>query len=448
MEEINLSLSKDDFRNLYRRDKTLATYTLGCKVNQYETIALEEIFKDAGYKLTDFEKVADIYLVNTCTVTAMSERKCRQIIRRCKKINPYGRVVVVGCYSQKEPKKVIDIEGVNLVFGTNNRTDILREIESTSFNDKRIYVGNIMEIKRFEDLKVTSAGERARAYIKVQDGCDKYCSYCIIPYTRGRVRSRDLNVVVDEVETLVKNGYKEVVLTGIHIASYGKDMETFDVLDLIKKVGEISGLKRLRTSSMEPLIITDGFIEIIKSLKNFCPHFHLSLQSGSNSVLKRMNRVYTKEEYKIAVEKIREYFPDAAITTDIIVGFPGETDLEFEETKKFLEEIKLYEMHIFKYSQREGTPAASMKNQISAEIKQYRSNILMGMSKKYKEEFNKSMIGKTVSVLFEVFENGVNIGHTMNYINVNVLSVENLSRKILNVTIVEVTEDKVIGLLN
>lgn len=447
MEIKKLCLNINEFEKLYKRKKTVATYTLGCKVNQYETIALEEIFKSNGYEIVNFEDIADVYLVNTCTVTAMSERKCRQIIRRCKKNNPYSRVVVAGCYSQKEPLKVLEIEGVNLVFGTNNRKAILSEVEKISHIDKKITVDNIMEIKTFEELKVHSAGERARAFIKVQDGCDRYCSYCIIPYTRGRIRSRDIESVKNEVQELINNSYKEIVLTGIHIASYGKDTNTSNLRELIDIVGNINGLKRLRTSSMEPLVITDEFMLTLKSLDNFCPHFHLSLQSGSDLVLKRMNRRYSVAEYKTAVSKIREVFPDAAITTDVIVGFPGETDAEFEETKLFLEEINLYEMHIFKFSQREGTPAATMNNQVPAQIKQLRSNILLEISRKNKKSFNENMIGKVLPVLFENKEKNINIGHTMNYVNVHVENKEDLSKEIFNVKIIEAKEDWVEGIL-
>lgn len=425
--------------------RTAAFLTLGCKVNTYETEAVEELLKSHGYKIGNFEEYADIYIINTCTVTAMSDKKSRQMIRRTRKLNPDAIVVVMGCYSQKSPKEILQIEEVNLVLGTSNRKAILKEIENISSTDKKIVVEDIMKIRDFEELEINEVRDRARALVKIQDGCDRFCSYCIIPYTRGPVRSRHIESIIEEVKRIVANGYKEIVLTGIHVASYGKDLGEIKLIDVIEEISKIEGLERIRTSSVEPIIITEDFVQRLSKISKFCPHFHLSLQSGSDSVLKRMNRRYNSEEYRRAVELIRSQFPLAAITTDVIVGFPEETVEEFDQTYEFLKALSLYETHIFKYSPREGTKAAEMKDQVDPMIKNQRSDTLLELNIKNKLEFEKKHIGKTVGVLVETFENGYAIGHTQNYIKVGIKASENIINQIVAVEITDVTEQFVIG---
>lgn len=425
--------------------RTAAFLTLGCKVNTYETEAVEELLKSHGYKIGNFEEYADIYIINTCTVTAMSDKKSRQMIRRTRKLNPDAIVVVMGCYSQKSPKEILQIEEVNLVLGTSNRKAILKEIENISSTDKKIVVEDIMKIRDFEELEINEVRDRARALVKIQDGCDRFCSYCIIPYTRGPVRSRHIESIIEEVKRIVANGYKEIVLTGIHVASYGKDLGDIKLIDVIEEISKIEGLERIRTSSVEPIIITEDFVQRLSQMSKFCPHFHLSLQSGSDSVLKRMNRRYNSEEYRRAVELIRSQFPLAAITTDVIVGFPEETVEEFDQTYEFLKALSLYETHIFKYSPREGTKAAEMKDQVDPMIKNQRSDTLLELNIKNKLEFEKKHIGKTVGVLVETFENGYAIGHTQNYIKIGIKTSENIINQIVAVEITDVTEQFVIG---
>lgn len=411
--------------------KIISFLTLGCKVNLYETEAVEEMLKSHGYEIGSFEEYSDVYVINTCTVTAMSDKKSRQMIRRTKKMNPNAIVVVMGCYSQKSPKEILEIEEVNLVLGTSNRKAILKELENISPNEKKVVVEDIMKIRDFEELEISEVRDRARALVKIQDGCDRFCSYCIIPYTRGPVRSRKLESIVSEVERIVANGYKEVVLTGIHVASYGKDLGENGLIDVIEEISKVKGLERIRTSSVEPIIITEDFVVRLSKLPKFCPHFHLSLQSGSDSVLKRMNRRYTSLEYKQAVDTIRKSFPLAAITTDVIVGFPEETESEFQETYEFLKELKLYETHIFKYSPREGTKAALMSDQVDPSVKSQRSDVLLELNKKNKLEFEEKHIGQEVDILVETFENGYAIGHTQNYMKVGVKTEEDLTNHII-----------------
>ena len=421
--------------------KTVAFLTLGCKVNTYETEAVEELLKNSGYNIGRFEEYADVYIVNTCTVTAMSDKKSRQMIRRTRKLNPSAVVVVMGCYSQKAPHEILEIEEVNLVLGTSNRKAILGEIENITSQDKRIIVEDIMKIRDFEELEISEVRDRARALVKIQDGCDRFCSYCIIPFTRGPVRSRKLENIKEEVSRIVKNGYKEVVLTGIHVASYGKDSGDMSLIDVIESIAEIDGLERIRTSSVEPLIITEEFVQRLSRVDKFCPHFHLSLQSGSDSVLSRMNRRYTSQEYREAVNTIRRTFPYAAITTDVIVGFPEETDQEFEQTYEFLKEMRLYETHIFKYSPRNGTKAAEMPDQVEPAVKNSRSECLIKLNEKNKKDFEDQHIGQIVDILIETHENGYATGHTKNYIKVGIMTQENLSNQIIKSRITDISED-------
>lgn len=430
--------------------KKVAFYTLGCKVNQYETEAMIELFEHAGYEHVPSEEYADVYVINTCTVTHMSDRKSRQYIRRVKKKNPNSVIVVVGCYSQVAPEEILDIEEVNLVMGTNDRRHIVEKVESVNCNDKISTVDDIMKVKEFEEIEITQTNGRTRAFMKIQDGCDRFCTYCIIPYARGRVRSRDLDNIVEEVKILAEKGYKEVVLTGIHVASYGKDIKDKEVrlLDVIKAVNEIDGIERIRTSSVEPILFTDEFVEEISKMEKVCPHFHLSLQSGCDSTLDRMNRRYTTKEYKEIVDRLREAMPDVAITTDVIVGFPGETNEEFKQTYEFLKDIELSQMHIFKYSPRKGTPAASMDNQIDPQIKHMRSEKLIALSKQNFDKFAEKFIGREMDVLFEEkTKSGKYEGLTTNYMRVEAMSDEDISGQIRKVKIIGIEEDFVEGIL-
>lgn len=434
--------------------KKVAFYTLGCKVNQYETEAMLEMFKQDGYEQVGSEDYADVYVINTCTVTHMSDRKSRQYIRRMKKKNPDAIIAVVGCYSQVSPEEILEIEEVNLVMGTNERRTIVDEIkklEVVEGDKKASTVDDIMKVRAFEEIEISQSNGRTRAFMKIQDGCDRFCTYCIIPYARGgKVRSRDIESIVNEAKTLAENGYEEVVLTGIHVASYGKDLkeEKTNLLDVIKRINEIDGIKRIRTSSVEPILFTDEFVNEVSNMEKVMPHYHLSLQSGCDETLKRMNRRYTTEEYKTIVNKLREEIPNVAITTDVIVGFPGETEEEFEKTYNFLKDIELSQMHIFKYSPRKGTKAAEMENQVSPQDKHERSEKLLQLNKENFEKIATRMVGKEFEVLFEqeVEENKYE-GLTPNYLKTIVTSNEDICGKILKVKIIEVKDEYVEGIL-
>ena len=399
----------------------VAFYTLGCKVNQYETNGMIQKFEEAGFEVVPFNKKSDVYIINTCTVTSISDRKSRQMLRRAKELNPDGIVVACGCYVQVAKDVVDGIEEIDLSIGTNEKKDIVKIVEDF-INDKKkpSTIDDVFHNEDYQEFGNIIFTEKVRAVIKVQDGCDRFCSYCIIPYARGRVRSRDKDNVISEIKQIVKeNGIKEVIITGIHVASYGKDFKNgYGLIDLLEEINEIDGLERIRLGSIEPLIISEEFMERLSKLEKYCHHFHLSLQSACNTVLERMNRRYTIEEFMEITDRIRRYYDDAILTTDVIVGFPGETDEEFDTTVENLNKIKFYKMHIFKYSQRNGTKAAVMENQVSPEIKEKRSKILIDMSDKFEEEYQKSYIGKTVDVLFEEIEDGFLKGHTANYMMV------------------------------
>ncbi len=426
--------------------KKVAFYTLGCKVNQYETEAMTELFKNDGYEITHFEDFSDIYIINTCTVTSMSDRKSRQIIRRAKKKNPDAIIVVTGCYAQTAPDDVLKIDGVNMVLGTNERHRIVELTKNLLSDSKQKEVYNIMNSHEFEELSISSYSERTRAFIKIQEGCNQFCSYCIIPYARGPIRSRDPKSVIDEITTLSKNGFTEVVLTGIHVASYGKDLLDMDLGKLLVMVNDIDGIKRIRLSSIEPMTLNESFIKAILPCKKLCHHFHLSLQSGSDATLKRMNRKYTTEEYKSVVAGLRTAYPDVAITTDIMVGFPGETDEEFDQTVEFVKSIKFADAHIFQYSPRKGTVAARRPDQISPKIKESRSKVLLEITEKNRKEFLESFIGKTLEVLFEQPTNdGFFEGKTDNYITVCVPYEENLSGKFFEVKAEMIKGERIYG---
>ena len=430
--------------------KKVAFYTLGCKLNQYETEAMLELFEKEGYEKAETEDYADVYVINTCTVTHMSDRKSRQYIRRMKKKNPDAIIAVVGCYSQVSPEEILSIDEVNLVMGTNDRKKIVEEVKKIDASRKVSTVDDIMKVKAFEEIEINKTNGKTRAFMKIQDGCDRYCSYCIIPYARGRVRSRDLESIVKEVENLASNGYKEVVLTGIHVASYGKDIKDSDIklLDVIKQINDIEGIERIRLSSVEPILFTDEFVEAVSTMDKVCPHYHLSLQSGCDETLKRMKRRYTTEEYKAIVDRLRAAIPNVSITTDVIVGFPGETNEEFDKTYEFLKDIELTHMHVFKYSPRKGTPAATMENQVDPSTKHDRSEKLLQLNEENFNKFGQKMLDKEFNVLFEqkVGDNKYE-GLTENYVKVIVESDNDISEQILKVKIKDVKNEFLEGIL-
>lgn len=413
-----------------------AFYTLGCKVNQYETEAMEELFADAGYEICDFSDAADVYVINTCSVTNMGDRKSRQIIRRAKKTNSNAVIAVTGCYAQTAPDEVLSIDGVNIVIGTKDRKNIVALVEELGADSEINHVTDIMNNHEFEELHIKNYSNRTRAFIKIQEGCNQFCSYCIIPYARGPVRSRPQEEVLKEIQKLVSNGFKEVILVGIHVASYGIDLGNTSLADLIIEVDKIDGVERIRLSSIEPMTLNQEFIDKIKGSQKLCHHFHISLQSGCNATLKRMNRKYTTAQFKAIADGLRAAFDDVAITTDIMVGFPGETDEEFDETITFIRELKFAEAHIFQYSQRRGTPAAKRPNQIPPDLKEKRSKIITAETTKTRNEFLDSFIGKTMRVLFEQPANdGLFEGKTDNYITVHTQSEVNLNDQFRNVLI-------------
>ena len=419
--------------------------TLGCKVNQYETNAMAQKFLEKGYKVIEEEKEQneeklDICIINTCTVTNMSDRKSRQMLRREKENNEKVIVVAVGCYAQVAKEELKKIPEIDLVLGNNEKVEVVKYVEDY-INEKEdnIEIEDVMQSRLFSDFGDITFTEKTRAVVKIQDGCDRFCSYCIIPYARGRVRSRNPESIISEITKIAEKDIKEVVITGIHIASYGKDFkEEYKLIDLLEEINKIDGIERIRLGSIEPLLITDEFVERLKKLDKICHHFHLSLQSGCDETLKRMNRRYTTEQFKEIVKRLRNTYSDVNLTTDIIVGFPGETEEEFEKTYKFLDKIKFYKMHIFKYSQRKGTKAAVMQNQIPGDIKELRSRRLIELSNKNEFEINQKYIGKKVEVLFEEEKEGVFKGHTANYILVYCNDEkENLSNKIQEVECIQ-----------
>ena len=421
--------------------KKVALHNLGCKVNAYETEAMQEMLEHAGYEIVPFQEGADIYVINTCTVTNIADRKSRQMLHRARKMNPDAVVVAAGCYVQAQAEKQVIDPCIDIVLGNNKKQDLLTALQAyeEAHGDLREVI-DINHTKEYENLHLTKQGEHTRAYTKVQDGCNQFCSYCIIPYARGRVRSRAKEDVVAEVTDLAKNGYQEVVLTGIHLSSYGIDFENEDnLLSLIRAVHEIEGIKRIRLGSLEPRIITEEFVQAIAALPKMCPHFHLSLQSGCNETLKRMNRRYTSEEFYEKCEILRKYFEKPALTTDVIVGFPQETEEEFETTYEFLKKICFYETHIFKYSKREVTKAAVMQGQIPEQIKAKRSARLIELGAKNRRAYEESFLGKTVEVLVEEKSdvNGKEMwtGHTKEYMKIALESEKNLQNCILNVQI-------------
>lgn len=392
-------------------------------------------FIENGYEVIEHTKRADIYIINTCTVTNMSDRKSRQMLRRMKEQNQNAIVVAVGCYAQVAKEELKKIPEIDLVLGNNEKLKITDYVEDyIEKNENQIEIEDVMHSKEFYDFGDVTFTEKTRAVIKIQDGCDRFCSYCIIPYARGRVRSRKPESIVSEIEKIAKEGIKEVVITGIHIASYGKDFKNkYKLIDLLEELNKVNGIERIRLGSIEPLLITEEFVNRIKKLEKVCHHFHLSLQSGCDETLKRMNRRYTTKEFKEIVERLRNTYKDVMLTTDIIVGFPGETEEEFSETYKFLKDIKFYKMHIFKYSPRKGTKAAEMKNQVNGNIKEERSRKLIELSDENEKEYNKRYIGKEVEILFEEEKEGLYKGHTQNYILAYYNTDKKLENKIVKV---------------
>ena len=447
-------------------------YTLGCKVNTYETEAMEQQFMTYGYDLS--EGNADIYVINTCAVTNIAERKSRQMIRRAKEQNPKAIIVVCGCYAQTSKEEIEKMPEVDIVIGVNEKTNIVKIMEEyINHNTNLVQVSDVMHQNNYLDFGTTTYTELNRAVVKVQDGCDRFCSYCIIPYARGKVRSRNPESVLREIAQIAQEGIKEVVITGIHLASFGKDFSNedakkyrqtfgynqnfksfdpkddlhtggFRLIELLEQINKVKGIERIRLGSLEPKLITKDFVARLSKLEKICPHFHLSLQSGCDKTLKDMNRRYTTEEFESSANLLRKVYPDVALTTDIIVGFPNETDADFEKTYEFLKKIKFYKMHIFKYSPKKGTAAIKMKNQVDGKIKEERSKKLIELSNKNQNEYNESYIGKTVKVLFEEYKNGYFKGHTANYIMVNVKETEIFKNDNIESNDLEKAKEKII----
>ncbi|SFU84619.1 threonylcarbamoyladenosine tRNA methylthiotransferase MtaB [Butyrivibrio sp. INlla21] len=405
-------------------------HNLGCKVNNYEMDVMGQKIKEAGGIIVPFSDKADVYIINTCTVTNIADRKSRQMLHKAKKENPDAIVVAVGCYVETGKEGVLKDESIDLAVGNNKKSEIVEildefiDIRSVE-DDKTLHGTSIIDINHtneYENMTLSELPEHTRAYIKIQDGCNQFCTYCVIPYARGRVRSRDMKDILDEIKGLANKGCREVVLTGIHISSYGMENGEQLLIPLIEKIGDIEGIDRIRISSLEPRIMTEENVKRLAAVKKLCPHFHLSLQSGCDSVLARMNRHYTADDFRKGVDLLREYFDKPAITTDIIVGFPGETEEEFEECRKFSEEIDFYEMHVFKYSPRKGTVAAGMKDQLTDKEKSARSDVLLDLTKKQSECYRELFIGKELSVLWEDEERisgkRYMIGHTDRYVRI------------------------------
>lgn len=424
--------------------KKAALHNLGCKVNAYETEAMQEMLEQAGYEIVPFREGADIYIINTCTVTNIADRKSRQMLHRARKMNPDAIVVAAGCYVQAQAEKQEVDPCIDIVLGNNRKKDLIAVLEE--YQQKKAEgecleeVEDISRTKDYEPLSLTKPGDHTRAYIKVQDGCNQFCTYCIIPYARGRVRSREVEDVIREVRALAENGYREVVLTGIHLSSYGIDFDgERHLLELIRAVHEVEGIRRIRLGSLEPGIITEEFAEALAALPKMCPHFHLSLQSGCDATLKRMNRRYTSGEYYEKCRILRKYFDRPALTTDVIVGFPGETEEEFRQSMEFVDKVDFYETHIFKYSRREGTKAAVMENQVSEQVKAQRSALMISLGERKRQAYEESFIGSEVEVLVEEPDtiNGkeVQTGHTKEYIKVALESGEDLRNQIVKVRI-------------
>lgn len=427
--------------------KRAASFALGCKVNQYESEAIAELFAEKGYQIVGIDEAADVYIINTCTVTNFGDKKSRQLIRKVKRQNENAIVAVVGCYAQTAPQELMQVEGVNLVIGTKERAQIVEMVESyDAAQGVENHVSDIMQERVFEPLSIQKLANRTRAYLKIQDGCSQYCSYCIIPYARGPIRSREPQDVIAEVRRLAANGFKEVVLTGIHVASYGKDRRDTDLAQIVQEVHEVAGIERIRFSSIEPNVVTEAFAQKMAALPKVCDHFHLSLQSGCDKTLKEMNRKYDTEKYRQAAATLRKYFPHVALTTDIIVGFPGETEEDFLESYAFAKEIGFAKIHVFPYSPKRGTPAAARKDQLPNAVKTDRSHLLLALSEEMAAAFLAGYVGKEAEVLFErsIGEN-LYEGHTTNYIKVHGRSEENLTNQIRKARIMAAEQELLLG---
>ena len=433
-----------------------AFHNLGCKVNSYETEAMQQLLEDAGYEIVPFREGADVYIINTCSVTNVADRKSRQMLHRAKKMNPSAAVVAVGCYVQAAGAELKKDEAVDLIVGNNQKKDLVQILDDY-FTDHE-NSGEILDIghsQEYEELHIRRIADHTRAFIKVQDGCNQFCSYCIIPYTRGRVRSRRPEDIEHEVRGIAEAGYKEIVLTGIHLSSYGvdfKDEQQENLLTLIKRLDQIPGIERLRLGSLEPRIVTRKFAKELARLRTICPHFHLSLQSGCDATLKRMNRRYNAAEYQACCEILREEFDNPAITTDVIVGFPGETEEEFAETERFLKAIHFYEMHIFKYSRRAGTRAADMPDQVPEGIKSVRSDILLALEKQQSLEYRGRFLGTEEEILLEepIEIDGTKymMGHTRQYVKGAVPYEEGLKNKTVKGIFTKALNEEVLLLEN
>ncbi len=427
--------------------KRIASYALGCKVNQYESEAIAELFAEKGYEVVSVEDTADIYVINTCTVTNFGDKKSRQLIRKVKRQNPQAVVAVVGCYAQTAPEEMKAVEGVNLVIGTKDKGKIVELVEQYHPEEGVCsYVTDIMHERVFEPLEIKKLANRTRAYLKIQDGCSQFCSYCIIPYARGPIRSREPEDVLAEVRRLADNGFREVVLAGIHVASYGKDLKITSLLDIIRQVHAVEGIDRIRFSSIEPNVVTEEFAAAMAELPKVCDHFHLSLQSGCDKTLKEMNRKYDTAKYRQAVALLKKHLPDVAVTTDIIVGFPGETEEDFRQSADFAREMGFSKIHVFPYSPKRGTPAAERKDQLPNSVKQERSHALIAVGEELAESFLRAHVGKEMPVLFErAVEEGVYEGHTTNYMKVHAKSGKDLSNQIVPVRILSWEGETALG---
>ena len=428
--------------------KKAALHNLGCKVNAYETEAMQQMLESAGYEIVSFEEKADVYVINTCSVTNMADRKSRQMLHRAKKMNPEAVVVAAGCYVQTKEQEAMVDEAIDIIIGNNKKHELVSKLDEFFRDHGKIDA--VLDIndktQEFEELYLEKPSEHTRAFIKVQDGCNQFCSYCIIPYARGRVRSRNMDSVLEEVVRLAKNGYQEVVLTGIHLSSYG--IETGEsLLHLIQEIHKVEGIKRIRLGSLEPKVVTEEFASELSKLEKVCPHFHLSLQSGCDATLQRMNRKYSAEEYEAGCNILRKYFKHPAITTNVIVGFPGETEEEFVITKAFVEKIHFYEMHIFQYSKRQGTRAAVMKDQVPENLKKIRSAELIALGERMSAEFRQYYLGREEEVLFEeeaeIEGRNYYVGYTKEYVKVAKASDVPLDNQVIKGTLTKKITDEI-----
>lgn len=430
--------------------KKVALHNLGCKVNAYETEAMQEILEQNGYEIVPFEEKADAYIVNTCSVTNMADKKSRQMLHRAKKMNPEAVVIAAGCYVQSAGEELLKDTSVDILIGNNEKVNLPSILENWEKEHNPLHVHDLTREHTYEELTLSHTAGHTRAFMKIQDGCNQFCTYCIIPYTRGRVRSRRLSDIVAEAGRLAENGYQEVVLTGIHLDSYGTDLEEHEnLLTVIQEIAKIDGIKRIRLGSLEPRIMTEEFVAGLAAEEKLCPHFHLSLQSGCDATLKRMNRRYSAEEFHQCCERLRRHFDDPALTTDVIVGFPGETEEEFTATVEFLKDICFYETHVFKYSRRKGTKADRMPDQIPEQIKNQRSDVLLALTEKNSGEYRKKLLGRTVKVLLEE-ESTIGgttylAGHTREYVKVAVAPETAAAGEIIDVKVTGLLKDMVLG---